>query len=245
MIHVTSGFVAPGADARQVLEMSNVAGRPLAINPACASVRWCCSAATAARSTRAVSRGKTRCDGHFSRLKEGAPRADTDRVPMHTLRHVVRRLLLAACLAAVLTPAPAAASLDGFNETMLSFNQWFLRHVMEPVGRGWNFVVPKFFQRRVVDFMSNTEEPRDVINSMLQWKPRRAGIHAGRFLLNTTFGIAGFYDVSTRNLDFIAPPETTDETFGVWRIRRARTSSCRSWESSRPGASSAGWGTGS
>ena len=38
MIHVTSGFVAPGADARQVLEMSNVAGRPLAIH---AGVRVC------------------------------------------------------------------------------------------------------------------------------------------------------------------------------------------------------------
>jgi dCTP deaminase len=33
MIHVTSGFVAPGADGRQVLEMSNVAGRVLAIHP--------------------------------------------------------------------------------------------------------------------------------------------------------------------------------------------------------------------
>jgi dCTP deaminase len=32
MIHVTSGFVAPGVATRQVLEMSNVAGRPLAIH---------------------------------------------------------------------------------------------------------------------------------------------------------------------------------------------------------------------
>ncbi len=32
MIHVTSGFVAPGVESRQVLEMSNVAGRPLAIH---------------------------------------------------------------------------------------------------------------------------------------------------------------------------------------------------------------------
>src|SRR2546430_14067172 len=31
MIHVTSGFVAPGVESRQVLEMSNVAGPPLAI----------------------------------------------------------------------------------------------------------------------------------------------------------------------------------------------------------------------
>ena len=32
MIHVTAGFVAPGVASRQVLEMSNVAGRPLAIH---------------------------------------------------------------------------------------------------------------------------------------------------------------------------------------------------------------------
>jgi deoxycytidine triphosphate deaminase len=32
MIHVTSGFVAPGVATRQVLEMSNVAGRALAIH---------------------------------------------------------------------------------------------------------------------------------------------------------------------------------------------------------------------
>ena len=32
MIHVTSGFVAPGVCNRQVLEMANVAGRPLAIH---------------------------------------------------------------------------------------------------------------------------------------------------------------------------------------------------------------------
>lgn len=38
MIHVTSGFVAPGVDNRQVLEMSNVAGRPMTIRP---GIRLC------------------------------------------------------------------------------------------------------------------------------------------------------------------------------------------------------------
>ena len=38
MIHVTSGFVAPGVNNCQVLEMSNVAGRPLAVH---AGVRLC------------------------------------------------------------------------------------------------------------------------------------------------------------------------------------------------------------
>ena len=45
MIHVTSGFVQPGVDNRQVLEMSNVAGRPLAIHagvPVCQIVLQRC-----------------------------------------------------------------------------------------------------------------------------------------------------------------------------------------------------------
>ena len=45
MIHVTSGFVAPGVATRQVLEMSNVAGRPLAIHagvPVCQIVLQRC-----------------------------------------------------------------------------------------------------------------------------------------------------------------------------------------------------------
>ena len=45
MIHVTSGFVAPGVNSRQVLEMSNVAGRPLTIHagvPVCQIVLQRC-----------------------------------------------------------------------------------------------------------------------------------------------------------------------------------------------------------
>ena len=45
MVHVTSGFVAPGVNSRQVLEMSNVADRPLAIHagvPVCQIVLQRC-----------------------------------------------------------------------------------------------------------------------------------------------------------------------------------------------------------
>jgi len=45
MIHVTAGFIAPGVASRQVLEMSNVAGRPLAIHagvPVCQVVLQRC-----------------------------------------------------------------------------------------------------------------------------------------------------------------------------------------------------------
>ena len=131
----------------------------------------------------------------------------------------VRVLLLAMTLALLaLAPAPALADPDGFNKANLRFNQWFLEHAMEPVARGYNVIMPKWGQRRVVNFMSNIEGPRDVINSLLQAKWKRAGVHTVRFLLNTTWGVAGFYDLAGYQLDFTADPETMDETFGVWRL---------------------------
>jgi len=128
-------------------------------------------------------------------------------------------LLIALLLAATFaTPRPAAAEPERFNRAMLSFNRWFLHHALEPVSRGYNFIMPKWGQRRVVAFMANIEGPRDIISSLGQAKLRRAGAHTGRFLTNTTLGVAGFFDVAADWFDLTASPETLDETFGVWGI---------------------------
>ena len=140
----------------------------------------------------------------------------TSRRPM---RHTVPASVLAlAVLLALAVPPAALADPDGFNRANLRFNQWFLQNVLEPMGRGWNVVVPKWGQRRVVDFMANLEAPRDVLNSLLQAKFRRAGVHTGRFLVNTLVGVAGFYDLAGRDIGWTPPPETLSETFGVWRL---------------------------
>jgi phospholipid-binding lipoprotein MlaA len=118
----------------------------------------------------------------------------------------------------LLAPRPAAADPDGFNQANLRFNRWLLRNALEPVARGYNVIMPKWGQRRVVAFMSNIEGPRDTLNSLLQLKVKRAGVHTGRFLVNTTAGLAGFFDVAGKFLHWEAEPETFDETFGVWRL---------------------------
>ena len=140
----------------------------------------------------------------------------TLRPPMrNAARLTVPALALLATLAA---PPEALADPDRFNKANLRFNQWFLQNVFEPMGRGWNFVVPKWGQRRVGDFMGNLESPRDILNSVLQAKFRRAGLHTGRFVVNTLFGVVGFYDLAGRDIGWTPPPETLSETFGVWGI---------------------------
>jgi ABC-type transporter lipoprotein component MlaA len=127
-------------------------------------------------------------------------------------------LAAATTLALLLAPLPAAADPDGFNQANLRFNQWFLERVLEPVARGYNFVMPKWGQRRVVHFMDNLEGPRDIVNSAAQAKLKRAGVHTGRFVVNTTVGVVGLFDVAGRYLDWTADPETFDETLGVWHL---------------------------
>jgi ABC-type transporter lipoprotein component MlaA len=121
-------------------------------------------------------------------------------------------------LALLLIPAVGHAEPEGFNRANLRFNQWFLENVLEPTARGYNRFVPKWGQRRVVSFMDNLEGPRDIINSLAQTKLQRAGVHTGRFAVNTTLGLAGLFDVAGDAFDWTASPETLDETLGVWTV---------------------------
>ncbi len=128
-------------------------------------------------------------------------------------------LLCVLCTLAVIAGPPAAhAHPDGSNKKVLAFNRWMLRHMFEPFARGYNFVMPKWGQRRVTAFFGNVDGPRDILNSALQAKLRRSGTHGGRFLVNSTLGIAGFFDVGLDWFGWEAPPETLDETLGVWGV---------------------------
>jgi len=119
--------------------------------------------------------------------------------------------------------APAAAQveddgwLDSANRGSRELNFWMFDHFLEPVSQGYNYVVPKWGQQRIQNFFENLERPRDIVNSLLQGKGRRAGNHLAAFLVNTTAGVGGLFVLSDRFID-IEPPETTNETLGVYGI---------------------------
>src|SRR2546427_2891653 len=131
-------------------------------------------------------RGEARLDGGCLQRVSGLA------VRSERVRSVAPALLGLILLAA----RPAAADPDRFNQVNLRFNQWFLAHVMEPVARGYNVIMPKWGQRRVGAFMDNLAGPRNVVNSLAQAKVRRGAVHTGRFAVNTTVGIVGLFDVA-------------------------------------------------
>ena len=126
--------------------------------------------------------------------------------------------LLASGVLSLAVVSPVAAEPERLNRATQRFNHWFLEHVMEPTARGYNFVVPKWGQRRVLCFMNNLDGPRDILNSLGQAKFRRAGVHTGRLVVNTTAGVLGLFDVARDGLHWTASPETFDETLGVWHL---------------------------
>lgn len=127
--------------------------------------------------------------------------------------------MLTCAMVSAAGDAHAGRRLDAYNKGVLSFNRWMLRWVFEPIGRGYNFVMPKWGQRRVTAFFANLDGSRDIVNSALQAKGRRAGVHSARLLVNTTIGLVGLFDVGDSWFGWDAPPpETFDETLGVWGV---------------------------
>jgi phospholipid-binding lipoprotein MlaA len=104
---------------------------------------------------------------------------------------------------------------EGLNRKTFAFNEWADRWIVEPIAIGWDFVVPDPAQHGIDHFFDNINLPRRIVNDLLQGKPAKAGDDFGRLLINTTFGIAGLFDVAT---DVGLPPADEDfgQTLGVW-----------------------------
>jgi phospholipid-binding lipoprotein MlaA len=106
---------------------------------------------------------------------------------------------------------------EGFNETMFNFNREVLdRYILKPVATAWDFVFPDPVQRGVHNFFDNLAVVRRVMNNALQLKFAGAGKEVARFAINSTVGVAGFFDVAKDGFGIEQSDEDTGQTFGVW-----------------------------
>ena len=112
-------------------------------------------------------------------------------------------------LADVVDPLAIHDPLEPFNRAMYSFNAQLDRKVLLPVIKIYRKIIPGFARRGVTNFFDNLDDIRTGINQILQLRPKRALQTTGRFLTNTTLGIAGLWDPASR---FGIPKH--DEDFG-------------------------------
>jgi phospholipid-binding lipoprotein MlaA len=106
---------------------------------------------------------------------------------------------------------------ERFNRAMFNFNQRLDRHVLKPVAKVWNFVVPDLAQQSLANAFDNITMPRRLINSLLQLKMEGAGRELARFFLNISMGVGGFFDVATE-LGVPRSDEDTGQTLGRYGV---------------------------
>lgn len=107
---------------------------------------------------------------------------------------------------------------ESFNTTMFEFNRQLDRFVLKPVAKGYNFIVPDIVQVGISNMFYNLRFGPRLLNNVFQGKMKGAGIEAGRFLINSTVGIAGFFDVA-KEIDLVTPEEDLGQTLGFYGVK--------------------------
>ncbi|KAF1066628.1 MAG: putative phospholipid-binding lipoprotein MlaA [Pseudomonas citronellolis] len=130
------------------------------------------------------------------------------------------RLLAGMSLALAPFLAQAASEDDpweSINRPIFTFNDTIDTYALRPLAQGYQKVTPNFVQDGVHNFFSNIGDVRNLVNDLLQGKARHAGIDTSRLLFNTTFGLAGLFDVTT-HMGLQRNDEDFGQTLGYWGV---------------------------
>jgi phospholipid-binding lipoprotein MlaA len=111
-----------------------------------------------------------------------------------------------------------ADPLEPINRVFFHVNDKFYFWFLKPVASGYKVIVPQGIRVSVRNFFSNVATPIRLVNCLFQGDFEGGGTEAIRFLLNTTFGIAGFFDLAKTEFNIEKREEDFGQTLGFWGI---------------------------
>jgi phospholipid-binding lipoprotein MlaA len=136
------------------------------------------------------------------------------------MNSLVKRSLLIIGFA-LLLPACATTSnpdpLEGINRGIYKFNEVADDYVIKPVAVTYTKVAPSPIRKGVNNFFNNIQTLTTVLNDLLQLKFTHAFTDAGRFVINSTFGLAGLIDVASMD-NIERRVEDFGQTLGYWGV---------------------------
>jgi phospholipid-binding lipoprotein MlaA len=114
------------------------------------------------------------------------------------------------------TVPPVADPLEGLNRATFAFNDKLYRVVLKPVARGLR-VLPEPVRTSGSNFFDNLGAPVSSVSALLQGDVRNCATELGRFLLNSTAGLAGLFDVATE-VGLLQDEEDIGQTLGRYGV---------------------------
>jgi len=106
---------------------------------------------------------------------------------------------------------------EGFNRTMFDLNDGVDKYFADPVSDAYTWVTPQFVQTGVTNFFDNLKGINVVLNDLMQGKGKQGAEDTGRFLVNSTVGLLGLFDVATE-IGLEQHNEDFAQTLAVWGV---------------------------
>lgn len=107
---------------------------------------------------------------------------------------------------------------EPINRVFWDFNFEILdRFLVKPATKAYITVTPQFIRSGLLNASENLSEPASAVNNLLQGKPVDSLTSVGRFLLNSTVGIVGLFDVASE-MGLEVKEEDFGEVLGVWGV---------------------------
>jgi len=106
---------------------------------------------------------------------------------------------------------------EGWNRSVHGFNDGLDKAVIKPVAKGYQKYVPEPVDQGITNFFGNITDIGVTLNDLFQLKMLQSGMDLSRFLINTTAGVGGFFDVASR-LDLPKHNEDFGQTLGFWGV---------------------------
>jgi len=130
---------------------------------------------------------------------------------------------LAGCATPPSDPAERAAfertndPLEPTNRKILEANMVLDKILLRPVAKAYVTILPEEARDALRRVLDNLKEPVVVINNVLQGRLDSAGITVGRFVVNSTLGVAGLMDVASK-WGMERQPADFGQTLYVWGL---------------------------
>ena len=153
----------------------------------------------------------------------------TKNVPLAYLNQfmTLRKIFTTSCvlfsIACSTTPAKTAGepkkidTFESWNRSVQSFNEDVDNAVLKPMAKGYISFTSDAVERGVTNFFSNIEDIGVTVNDLLQFKITQGGMDASRFVVNTTAGGLGIFDVA-QMIDLPKHNEDFGQTLGFWGV---------------------------
>jgi phospholipid-binding lipoprotein MlaA len=104
------------------------------------------------------------------------------------------------------------------NRAIFGFNESVDHYVLDPITRGYRFLVPAPARRGVERLFRNLKSPVIFANLLLQGRGRDAAVTFGRFAANTTLGVGGLFDYADEVIGWERTSADFGQTLAVYGI---------------------------